>query len=511
MRDFAHTLLTSLLLGAISASSSAQLSDPVAASPISSDTRTAQLEQKLEAISSTLAVTHQQLEQSQKQILQLQEELLEIKKQLASALPSASSSSNSADAARTTAADIEDLQERQQTLEAQVKVHDQTKIESVSKYPLHVTGLILFNAFENRGNVDTIDLPTFALQPSDNAGNGSAGATFRQTILGIEGTGPKIAGARTSADLNIDFFGGLVAGYIGTSAGVVRMRTASINLDWSNNSLQAGLVGPLISPLSPTSYAMVAEAPMAGAGNLWTWASQLRFAHRIPLQSGSHVQLEFGLWDPPIAGYNSTSQQRVPGPGEQSKQPAYESRLSYGTAVGERSLQVGLSGYYSRQRYPYGNRLDSWAGTVDWRIPLFRRIEVSGEGYRGQALGGLGGGTYKDVLYGTDPITGVDSYRGLNAIGGWAQFKARFSESLEANASIGLDDGFAGDFHSVIFSPTATVAELRARNKMAFGNLIFKPKTYLILSPEYRRIWTWPIYGTASTADIFTLSAGYQF
>ena len=89
MRDFAHTLLTSLLLGAMSASSSAQLSDHVAASPISSDTRTAQLEQKLEAISSTLAVTHQQLEQSQKQILQLQGELLEIKKQLASALPSA--------------------------------------------------------------------------------------------------------------------------------------------------------------------------------------------------------------------------------------------------------------------------------------------------------------------------------------------------------------------------------------------------------------------------------------
>jgi hypothetical protein len=46
---------------------------------------------------------------------------------------------------------------------------------------------------------------------------------------------------------------------------------------------------------------------------------------------------------------------------------------------------------------------------------------------------------------------------------------------------------------------------------MAFGNLIFRPKTYLILSPEYRRIWTWPIHGSASTADIFTLSAGYQF
>jgi hypothetical protein len=510
MRDITHTLFLSLLLGTMPISLTAQSNDRAAA-PVSSDTRTTQLEQKLEAISSVLAVTHQELEQSKEQILQLQEELLEIKKQLSSGRSSAVLSSSSSDDASATVADIEDLKERQQTLEAQVKVHDQTKVESTSRYPLHVTGLILFNAFENRGNVDTIDLPSFALEPTDNAGDGSAGASFRQTILGIQGVGPKIAGAQTSANVNIDFFGGLVTGNIGTSAGVVRMRTASINLDWTNDSIEFGLVGPLISPLSPTSYARVAEAPMAGAGNLWTWAPQLKFAHQIPLQSGSHVQFEFGLWDPPIANYNSTATLRIPGPGEQSKQPAYESRISYGTSDRLHGFQVGAAGYYSRQSYPYGDRLDSWAGAIDWRVPLFRRFEVSGEGYRGLALGGLGGGTYKDVLYGTDPITGIASFRGLNAIGGWSQFKARFSESLEANASIGLDDGFAGDFHSLVFAPTATAEQLLARNKMVVGNLIFKPKTYLILSPEYRRIWTWPIYGTASTADIFTLSAGYQF
>ena len=100
---------------------------------------------------------------------------------------------------------------------------------------------------------------------------------------------------------------------------------------------------------------------------------------------------------------------------------------------------------------------------------------------------------------------------GLNAIGGWTQFKTRFAESLEANASIGLDNGFADDFHDFIFPPTVSATTLRARNKMVFGNVIFRPKTYLILSPEYRRIWTWPIYGNVSTADIFTLSAGYKF
>jgi hypothetical protein len=446
---------------------------------------------------------------------QLREELAQIKKLLAatqSGSVESSSSESPVDAAKATAAAIEALQEQQQTIEAQVKVHDQTKVESSSKYPLHVTGLLLFNSFVNRGSVDNIDLPEAALNNQHNTtGNGSAGATFRQTILGLQGYGPRIAGARTSADVNLDFFAGLAYSSYATSAGTVRMRTASINIDWTNDSIQAGLVVPLISPLSPTSYAMVAEPALAGAGNLWTWAPQLRYAHQIPIPSGRRLQLEFGLWDPPTAGYSTNELFRIPSPSEASKQPGYESRVSYGTFSGEHPFQIGLSGYYSRQSYSGNQSVDSWAATTDWRVPLGTRFEVSGEGYRGRALGGLGGGVYKDVLFGIYAATGLNAYRGLNAIGGWTQLKAHVTQSLEANASIGLDDGYARDFHEFVFPPTVTATQLRARNKMVFGNLIFRPKTYLILSPEYRRIWTWPIYGTVNTADIFTLSAGYQF
>jgi hypothetical protein len=519
MRHIRRELLTCLILisvqGSLCAQSPGSVTISSPSSPSTSDAHSVELERKLEGISSALAVTHQQLEQSQQEMEQLREELAQIKKLLAatqSGSTESSSSGNAVDAAKTTAAAIEALQEQQQTIEAQVKVHDQTKVESSSKYPLHVTGLLLFNSFINRGIVDNIDLPEAALSSQNNTtGNGSAGATLRQTILGLQGYGPRIAGARTSADINVDFFAGLAYSSYATSAGTVRMRTASINLDWTNDSIQAGFVVPLISPLSPTSYAMVAEPALAGAGNLWTWAPQLRYAHQIPLQSGRRVQLEFGLWDPPTAGYSTNELFRVPSPSEASKQPGYESRISYGTFTGEHPLQIGLSGYYSRQSYPGNQSVDSWAATTDWRVPFGNRFEVSGEGYRGRALGGLGGGVYKDVLFGVYTPTGLNAYRGLNAIGGWTQFKARFTQSLEANASIGLDDGYAEDFHEFIFPPTVTSTQLRARNKMVFGNLIFRPKTYLILSPEYRRIWTWPIYGTVNTADIFTLSAGYQF
>ncbi len=519
MRDIRCGLLTCLILIAVQGFLYAQLPGcvlaPAPLSPSAADAHSLELEGKLEAISSALAITHQQFEQSQQEIEQLREELAQIKKQLAAAqsgVAQSPSSTSSVDAAKATAAAIEDLREQQQTTEAQVKLHDQTKVESSSKYPLHVTGLVLFNSFVNIGIVDNIDLPEAALSNQNNTtGNGSAGATFRQTILGLQGYGPKIAGARSSASVDLDFFGGLAYSSYATSAGTVRMRTASINLDWTNDSIQAGLVMPLISPLSPSSYAMVAEPALAGAGNLWTWAPQLRYAHQIPLQSGRRLQLEFGLWDPPTAGYSTNELFRTPSPSEASKQPGYESRVSYGTFAGEHPFQIGLSGYYSRQSYPGDQSVDSWAATTDWRVPLGDSFEVSGEGYRGRALGGLGGGAYKDVLFGLYSSTGLNAYRGLNSIGGWTQFKVRFNQSLEANASIGLDDGYASDFHEFVFPPTASSTLLRARNKMVVGNLIFRPKTYLILSPEYRRIWTWPIYGTVSTANIFTLSAGYQF
>jgi hypothetical protein len=525
MREISFLLLTCLILVGVCASSHAQstILAQAPASPSSSPANvpSSKLEQRLQAISSSLDEANQQLEQSRREIQKLRQELSQIKGQLAGTEPISEQPihEDEVDTARTTASAIEDLQERQQTLEEQVKLHEQTKVESESKYPVRVTGLILFNSFINKGIVDNIDLPEVALAGSNDSGDGSAGASFRQTILGLQGFGPRIAGARTSADVNLDFFGGLAYGSSATSAGIVRMRTASINFDWDHDSIQAGLVGPLISPLSPSSYATVAEPSLAGSGNLWTWSPQLRYAHQIPLHLTRQLQFELGLWDPPAAGYSTNLQFRAPSPGEYSKQPAYESRISYGTATknsygdsfNEHPFQIGLSGYYSRENYPYGENLDTWAVTTDWRVPLGDHFEVSGEGYRGLGLGGLGGGVYKDILIGVNPVTGGNSYRGLNAIGGWTQFKTHFGRSLEANASIGVDDGFSGDFHSLQFPATATEVQLRARNKMVVANLIFKPKTYIILSPEYRRIWTWPIYGAGSTADIFSLSAGYQF
>jgi uncharacterized coiled-coil protein SlyX len=503
MRSIVHTSLAFLLL--------APACTIHAQAPSANDN--AQTQQRIEAISAALAATQKQLEQSQQQMLELQQQLQQLRQQMAATTPPPTSPPASSTSAIP-------LEERVQTLEAAVKLHDQTKVESSSKYPVRFNGLILFNSYVNRGVPDNTDLPAVATRQTTTSGNGSIGASLRQTILGIRSEGPRIAGAHTFASVDFDFFSSVSYTNYGTSAGVVRMRTANIGFEWPADSIDVGLVAPLISPLSPTSYATVAEPSLASAGNLWTWAPQLRVAHRQQLANGNHIGYEFGLWDSPSAGYNPNQLFRTASPAELAGQPAFETRLSYGTGPGdgnERGLQLGLGGYFSRQAYPGyqgyvgTEHIDAYAVTTDFRLPFSHRFELTGEGYRGRSIGGLGGGVYKDTVVGTDPVTGAPSFRPLNAIGGWTQFKTRFTSSLEANASIGQDNGFAGDFHALVLPPTASAGQLRARNRMAVANFIYRPKTYLILSPEYRHIWTYSINAPSNTLDVFTLSIGYQF
>ena len=117
------------------------------------------------------------------------------------------------------------------------KQHDQIKVESASKYPIRISGMLLFTSLVNGGNPDNIDLPVVAQPRRPNSAAGSLSATARQTIVGIDATGPHLWGARSSADLNVDFFGGLLYANYTTAAGSVRLRTAHARMDWENRTL----------------------------------------------------------------------------------------------------------------------------------------------------------------------------------------------------------------------------------------------------------------------------------
>ena len=475
---------------------------------------------QLESLATQLAAAEDHLKQSQQEIERLREQVNALRAQLSAtdASPSVQSTNKaSAEAAQNltegSSSSVADLKDQLAVVQSQVEQHEQIKVESASKYPVSLNGLVLFNAFSNHGGVDNFDQPALAVPLTPDTPSQAFGASLRQTIIGIQANGPHLAGASSYAEINMDFYGGTQYNNYGSTGGLVRMRTAAARLLWKKDTAEIGLVEPLISPLSPTSYASVAEPAMAWAGNLWTWAPQLRYQHRFDTSSRSNLSWEFGLWDPPAAGYTNADIYRAPSAGERSGQPAYETRIAWnrGEQNAPDSLQVGIGGYYSRMAYAGGRNGDSYAFTGDWKVPILHHFEWSGEAYRGRALGGLGGGVYKNIVSGTDPITGAATFRLLNDAGGWTQAKLRFTNILEVNSAFGLDNGFARDFHSIIIPASASAVQLRARNQMWSANLIYTPKTYLIFSPEFRHIRTFNINSASSSADIFTLSLGYRF
>ena len=483
----------------------------------------ADVERRLNDVTATLTQTQQVLEKSLVEIQQLRSQLDALRAQTAQpsggteAKVAQDSPANTSQPALSNdtspKSDLKSLHDEQDALQAEIKQHEQIKVETVSKYPLRVTGLALFNAFANAGVVDDTKLPTLALSRNPGSSHGSVGATLSQTLLALEATGPRLGGARSSAEVSIDFFGGTSSNVYGynSTAGLVRMRQSQMSLNWDKTTVQASFMEPLISPLSPTSYATVAQPALAGSGNLWTWSPQLRVEQRVPISDRRRIALEAGLIDPPSPGYTSI---QLDNPVEASRRPGYEGRVSYhadGTDAMTPSFVFGVGAYSSHQFYNSTTRVHSWAFTGDWQIPLSKWFELTGEIYRGRALGGLGGGAYKDTLTGADVVTGLARTIGVDAVGGWSQLKVRLNSTLETNAMFGLDNALSRNFDGLILSSSSNPRQFYARNNTIAGNLIFRPKTYLIFSPEYRRILSWRYTGPANIANVFTLTAGYQF
>jgi regulator of replication initiation timing len=460
------------------------------------------MEQRMDQLMSALDSMRQQLDQSKHEMEQMRTELQELRSQLAQA----HTTDEPAQSAAALQASVKQLQDHTDVLQAEVKQHDQTKLESLSKYPLRISGMLLFTSLLNSSNVDNIDLPIIARPQYGNRPEGSLSATARQTILGLDATGPSLWGARSSADMSVDFFGGIAYADYSTSAGVLRLRTAHANLDWSHRSLAAAFDRPLISPLQPTSFVSVGEPALAWSGNLWTWSPQLEFKD-TSLLSNKKLGLEAGLIDVSAPGPPMNNALRTAGPSERSHQPGYDTRLSSSIPFGDRAIEIGGGGYYSRQAYEDGHHLDAWAGTVDWRIPFTRRLELSGEFYRGRSIGGLGGGAFKDYApYADDTIQ-----RGINAEGGWGQFKIKMTRSLEANFAVGQDNAFAIDIRGSDLETEQNDYLNLARNRTGFANVIYRPKTYLLFSAEYRNIYSWPIAGPVNSNQSLGLAAGYLF
>jgi hypothetical protein len=533
-RTFAlrSTALTTAAFVLLSIASHAQEGGTVPPSP-AAEVSVRELDSQMRALRAMVEEMRVENAQSRAEMKQLTQELQDTRKLLAPVVASINNSAPVTDAmasreassisasnsqnvsAATSSSDlgnrIQKLEESTQLLGSKLDEQYQTKVETAAKYRARLSGIVLMNAFRNVGASDNLDLPDYAQPPVvGGSSQASFGATLRQTEIGLEIFGPALAGAKTSANVQFDFAGGFPSTPNGVDFGVVRMQTASVRLDWKNTSVIAGQDPLFISPLSPTSFASLAIPAFAYAGNLWGWTPQVRIEHRFDLADQQTLTLQGGIldnldWENPTNSYYRSATA-----GESSGQPAYALRTAWSRPLFGHPLTVGAAGYYGRQNWSWGRYVDAWAGMTDWQIPILHRLTLSGEFYRGRAVGGLGAAIGQTILYGANPTSHYATIRGLDSAGGWSQLKFQLTPKLELNGVFAEDNAFAGDIRGFA-TDTNNFETILGRNHGAMGNLVYRPRSDLLFSAEFRRLHTFPIYDSSSVTNQINLAMGILF
>jgi hypothetical protein len=521
IRKSVRTLLF-LLMGSLGMC--AQQAQPAnsAAQPDATTAAVRELQEQVQQLREAVSEIRSEAAQYRAETAELRHELEETRGQLTAAAastvpPSAAPSSAPVSSGSSPTSQPASLDERVASLEETThllagKVDDQyqTKVESASKYRLRLSGIVLMNLFSNRGVTDNQDVPNWATAPGPLDSQGNFGATLRQSELGLEVFGPRVAGAKTSGDLQLDFSGGFPQTTNGVNFGLVRLRIASMRMDWEHTSIVAGQDNLFFSPLSPTSFASLSVPTFGYAGNLWGWTPQVRVEHRFDVGDNQNITVQGGILDNLTGDLPSYPYERGPQAGESSSQPAFATRVAWSRNVFGQPLTFGVAGYYSRQDWGFGRHVDGWAGLADVEVPLAAKWSLAGEVYRGKAVGGLGGGIGQTVVASGNLSYPSAQVQGLDSLGGWAQLKYRATSKLEFDGVFGQDNPYAGDIRAYSNTSGYSPSTL-ARNRGSLVNFIYRPRSNLLFSAEYRHLRTFDISGGNWTADQVNLMMGILF
>ena len=526
--EIAVALLALLLTPALGMGSQAPPSDSGVTEKGSAAPELRALQEQVQQLSSSLREIRAQMENARSEAVELRQELKKtddqvraLQDQLASAAkPGAGAGAQPSYAPQSRpqgAGPVEGrlakLEEDQQLLSSKVDDQYQSKVESGSKYRVRLSGMALFNAFSARGATDNFDLPDYAMPRDPSEPNASFGASLRQSIIGLDVSGPEIAGAKTSGDIRADFFGGFPNTWNGVSAGIVRLRTAGLRMDWQNTSIVAGQYGPVFSPLTPTSLASVAYPAFASEGNLWAWTPQVYVEHRFPLSDQTTFSVQGGIMDPLSGEPPVDSFIRYQQAGEFGGRPAFDARFGLKSNLPAGPFSIGVGGYSAQQNWAFGRTIDSWAVTADWQLPLSHWVSVTGEFYRGRAIGGLGAAEGRSVAATGDPADPKTLVRALDSTGGWVQLKFMPTAKLEFNGAFGEDFSIppilGPSAHGIGYAlnPFSSIA----RNQSGSVNGIYHLRSNLMFSLEYRRLRTANVQPGVASANQLSLSAATLF
>lgn len=325
------------------------------------------------------------------------------------------------------------IDERLSAAEHRIEEQAQTKVEAAQRMPVTLTGMLLFNAFRNGRNSGAQQDPTTA---SLTPGPASAGASLRQTVVGLRFQGPEVfGGGKVTGAVYMDFF----AGTSSSLNHLFRLRVATLDVDWKTRSIQFGQDKPIVAPREPNSLAQVGLSPLTGAGNLWLWGPQVRFEQRFAFNDRTKLRAQLGVYQTSEPSSNTPAEYLSTLSGSR---PALEGRFELSHHFGEnRKIEIA-PGFHVSRTHVVGQSVPSDLFTLDWSIQPAARLEFTGAFFQGQNAAGIGGLRQGYTIFDYNRAVAI------GAVGGWGQFSWIANQRLSFNLYGGEESNRAKDLLS---------------------------------------------------------------
>jgi hypothetical protein len=378
------------------------------------------------------------------------------------------------------------VDERLAIEESRVEEQAQTKVEASEKFPISLTGMVLFNTYLNSRLAGGNEYPTAAALTSSPE---AAGATLRQTVIGLVYHGPQtFLGGTIHGSIYMDFYTGGV-NYNST----LRLRTGSINLDWKTRSVMVGIDKPIFNPREPASLAQVGVSPLTGAGNLWLWLPQARVEQDFAFNASTGVRAVTGV----VETHEASPYNYSPAPVDvTSGRPGIEGRYEfYHKFDDDRRLEIA-TGFHASETHAGGFSIPSEVLSFDWLFKPDKRVDLTGVFFTGQNVANLGTGSINEgyAVYRNSALA-------IASRGGWSQFTVHTTRRLDLHLFSGLQY-----YESKVLNGGDA-----SRNVEYGANLFYHIAPNVIIGPEISQFRTLYLVNGIRLTNHYDLALAYLF
>jgi len=378
------------------------------------------------------------------------------------------------------------VEERLSVQETRTNELSRTSVQAAQRLPVSLSGMVLFNAYMNGRANGGNQNPLIASRQVSAA---RSGASPRQSIVGFRYQGPSVlGGGRVSASLDMDLWSGSAS----SLDHLIRMRTATFQIDWENRSVMVGQDKPLIAQRDPTSLAQVAFSPLTASGNLWLWQPQVRFEQRFRLGRNRGLRAQGSVYQTSEPGAGTVSQEYGV---FASARPALQGRFEFWSDFGDtRRIEIAPGFHVSQSRVGTLS-IPSRLFTTDWMIRPATAWQLTGTFFTGENTAGLGG--LRQGFTNLSPGRFVP----VRAAGGWAQIAWLPTSRLSFHAYGGQESN----------RPSDLLPGQITRNFAYAGNALYRLGSNIRVGLEASQVRTKYKVGESHLVNHYDLALAYLF